>query len=114
MTPTDEGFRLLKHWSMLFAGWQLGSRSEEDQQCRAVRDHRDLTMFLRAEVNAITELLVRKGLVTLPELQDAMDTAALRLGREYERRFPGFRATPGGLVIYDRAKAAKTMEGWPP
>jgi len=48
-------------WRTWFASWQLGTRSDHDGECSAVKDHREVTMLLRAEVNALTKVLIDKG-----------------------------------------------------
>lgn len=58
--------RLCK-WRSILAGWQLGTRADTDPECQAVRDHREVTLLLRAEVNALTQLLVCGGVFTEEE-----------------------------------------------
>lgn len=48
----------LTRWRTLFAGWQLGTRPKGDPECDAVADHRELSVLLRAEVTALTGLLL--------------------------------------------------------
>ncbi len=103
----------LAKWRAVFAGWQLGTRSDQDPECRAVRDHREATLMLRAEANALLGLLVGKGLLTEAEWAEALAREARQLDSDLERRFPGFRTTSSGLVI-DPAKAAETTRGWKP
>lgn len=43
----------LAKWRSVFAGWQLGTRLKEDPECQAVKDHREVTILLRAEVSAL-------------------------------------------------------------
>lgn len=103
----------LAKWRTVFAGWQLGTRSSEDPECQAVRDHRETTIVLRAEVNALTELLVQRGIFTRNDFMQANINECEMLNRDYENRFPGFRATDIGIDI-DVQKAAKTMKNWKP
>ena len=49
--------RLCK-WRAIFAGWQLGTRAKGDPESDAVRDHREVTILLRAEASAMTGLLL--------------------------------------------------------
>ncbi len=97
----------------VFAGWQLGSRSDTDPECQAVRDHRDLSTVLRVESSAISALLIKKGIFTAEELRNAIQEEAEILCHKYEKRFPGFTATDYGLVI-DPKLAAETTKGWRP
>lgn len=103
----------LAKWRTVFAGWQLGTRADTDPECQAVRDHREVTMFLRVEQNALAGLLVRNGVISLKDYQEAIIIEADLLDGDYERRFPGFKTTQDGLQI-DAVKAAETTKGWRP
>ncbi len=102
----------LTKWRGLFAGWQLGTRPKGDPECDAVRDHRELSLLLRAEVNALTGLMIRKGIFTDAEFTRSLLDEAEHLEAELQRRFPGVQATDEGLVFDERAVA--TMRGWKP
>lgn len=102
----------LTKWRAVFAGWQLGTRASSDPECQAVRDHREVTILLRAEVNTLTALLLRAGVFTSEELERALEQEAEQLNADYARRFPGMTATDSGIT-YD-ARAAATMKGWKP
>lgn len=99
-------------WRSVFAGWQLGTRSKDDPECRAVKDHREVTILLRVEVTALTKLLLDKGICTLEELQQAVIEEAGLLEKDYEKRFPGIKATDIG-VSFDH-RAIETMRNWKP
>lgn len=103
----------LAKWRVVFAGWQLGTRPDTDAESRAVRDHREATLLLRAELSAVTDLLVRKGVITAAEWDAAVEREAEALEKSLQDRFPGFRATDQGIQM-DVAKAAETMKGWRP
>jgi len=103
--------RLCK-WRVLLTGWQLGTRPKGDPECDAVRDHREATLILRAEVTALTHMLRRAGIVTVREMQEAVEAEADALSMALETRFPGVRATDSGLELDERA--AETMKGWRP
>jgi hypothetical protein len=109
----DTALNILGKWRSVFAGWQLGTRTTDDPECQAVRDHREVTILLRAEVNALLNLLVKKGVFTAEEWEDALEPEALQLAKDYEAKFPGMRATIYGIQ-YDAALAAQTMKGWKP
>lgn len=104
--------RLCK-WRMVFAGWQLGTRAKGDPECDAVRDHRELSIIMRAELSALVNLLIEKGVFTADEHRAAIEAEAELLNKDYQRRFPGFRATDIGMDI-NTAIAADTMRGWRP
>lgn len=103
----------LTKWRSVFAGWQLGTRADDDPECQAVRDHRELSIIMRAELSALTGLLIARGVFTAEEFSDALDREAEQLNKDYERRFPGFEATDLGMAIDLRA-AQQTMKGWRP
>jgi hypothetical protein len=102
----------LTKWRNVFAGWQLGTRLKGDPECDAVRDHREVTILLRAEYSALTKLLLDAKVFTEAEFQQAMIDECAALERDYERKFPGIRAVEDGLQ-YDR-RATETMKGWRP
>lgn len=103
----------LAKWRTVFAGWQLGTRSKEDAESQAVRDHREVTMLMRAEINAQTQLLVKKGIFTQEEFLTQLTEEAEVLSKVYESKFPGFSATDIGMKM-DVAKAAETTKNWRP
>lgn len=70
-------------------------------------------MILRAEVNALTQLLIKQGVFTKEEYDSEVAGEALLLELAYQKKFPGFRATNTGMVI-DVQKAQETMRGWKP
>lgn len=111
----DRALNMLAKWRSVFAGWQLGTRVESDPECQAVRDHREATILLRAEVNALTALLLKKGVFTAEELTEQTIDEAEHLSASFAKRFPGLEATEHG-ISYDLAKVREhgTMEGWLP
>ena len=58
----------LHHLSIIFASNVLAGRVASEYVRLSVRDVADLAYFLRAEVNAITKLLIDKGIVEKSEL----------------------------------------------
>ena len=72
MTPSKEelaqacsrAMNRLAKWRSVFAGWQLGTRQIGDPESDAVRDHREVTLLLRAEQSALVLLLIEKGIFT--------------------------------------------------
>lgn len=101
-------------WRAVFTGWQLGSVSIENETARAIRDHRDATMLLRVEVNAMLQLMIGKGLFTHAEWCQQVLTEAELLDKAYEAKFPGFRTTADGVLIYNPTLAADTTRHWKP
>jgi hypothetical protein len=103
----------LTKWRSVFAGWQLGTRHKDDPECQAVKDHREVTILLRAELNALIAALFGKGVFTLSEYQQALLLEAEQAQKDLEARFPGYKATDWGMSV-DAEKAAKTTQGWKP
>lgn len=101
-------------WRSLLAGWQLGTRSDTDPECAAVRDHRDATTMLRIESTALTALLIDKGVFTQHEWDAMLERAATKYETDMEVRFPGVRATDIGLSIDARAAAWMRPPNWRP
>jgi len=104
----------LAKWRSVFAGWQLGTRPKTDPECQAVRDQRELLMFLRAESSALRNLLVKKGIFTESEWFEALEVEARELDKSFEALFPGMRATDEGITIFDPGLAHETTKGWKP
>lgn len=102
----------LAKWRGVFAGWQLGTRPKGDPESDAVRDHRELTILMRAELNALTAVLIAKGAFTVDEFNQQLILEAKHLDESFEKRFPGIRSTEMGLA-YD-TRCAETMKGWKP
>ena len=107
-----EALNKLCKWRMVFTDWQLGTRARGDSESEAVRDHREVTIILRAEVSTIIKLLTSKGVCTEDEFRQALLEEAQQLDKDYETAFPGMQSTPDGMQ-YDR-RATETMRGWKP
>ena len=113
MTDLSRILNRLCKWRTVFAGWQLGTRTDTDPEAKAVKDHREVTILLRAEVNALAGLLLKKGIFTQAEFSAQIAEEAEVLNAEYAKKFPGFTATDDGLRV-DIEKAAETTRDWPP
>lgn len=103
---------VLTKWRVLLTGWQLGTRPKGDPEGDAVRDHREVTILLRAESSALVGLLLAKGVITQAEWLDALRREAEQLNKDFERRFPGVTASEEGLTIDKRT--LPWMKGWKP
>jgi hypothetical protein len=90
--------RLCK-WRSVFAGWQLGTRLRGDGESEAVRDHREVTMLLRAEVNALTKILLDAKIVNEDTLTRIVGEEAEYLSAAYEKKFPGAEPTDDGMTF---------------
>lgn len=116
MTPFEKMMQAanrLAKWRSVFAGWQLGTRLDTDPECRAVRDNAERTLLLRAEVSAITRILIEKGVVGAEEVFRVFEDEYNALSQDLETRFPGAQATDQGMQ-FDIQKWAETTQGWLP
>ena len=105
----------LAKWRKFFASWQLGTVPAADGRYKAVADHREVSILMRAELSALTGLLISKGTFTQEEFRGSLEREAKLLDHEYEERFPGWRSLPEGLSM-KLPEAAETMRkmGFPP
>ncbi len=103
----------LAKWRSVFAGWQLGTRSLSDPESNAVRDHREVTILMRAELNALVGLMVEKGIFTTEEYAARLDNEAEWLDKQYENKFPGFSTNATGVVM-KMPEVLTTTAGWRP
>lgn len=74
------------------------------------------TMFLRAEVNALTQLLIKKGVFKEKEWERQWEIEIQNLFHGYAKDFPEIEFTDKGFIIKDKdALYARSMkEEWPP
>src|ERR1700733_4291503 len=98
----------LARWRKFFASWQLGTTSAQDGRYKAVAHHREMSIMLRAEQSALTGLLIRKGVFTQEEFQEALLCEAKQLDHDYEESYPGWRSTAHGMHM-KMPEAAETM-----
>lgn len=106
--------RLCK-WRVHFAGWLLGTRLKSDPQSQWARDNAEKLLVLRAEVSALSRILIDQGVVTAEQFTVQVGQEAVALSNMMEERWPGVTATDDGLH-YDlpRVAAAGWMAGWLP
>jgi hypothetical protein len=66
-------------------------------------------------LTALAGLLIRKGVITAEEFNEAVGQEAEQLSADYSNRFRGMRATDAG-ISYDFAVIQEhgTMDGWLP
>jgi len=103
----------LAKWRSVFAGWQLGTRLDSDPECQAIRDHREVSMLMRAEINALTKLCLDAGVFTARDFTEQVIVECDLLSDDYAERFPGMSATDDGIT-YELPLAGETMKGWLP
>lgn len=99
LTAYHEALNKLHKWRTIFVSWQLGTRSNTDGEALAVGDHRSVTLIMRAELNALVALMVKKGVFTEEEYVTQIIEEAQQQDKDMEERFPGVRASPVGLIF---------------
>src|SRR5262245_65268012 len=104
----SQALETLGKWRKLLAGWQLGTRPNDDPEAAAVRDQREAQLVMRAEISALANLLIKKGVFTADEYQAQMDLEATELCKAFETYWKGFKATPVGLEM-SMPEAGETM-----
>lgn len=109
---TRQKLERLCKWRSVFTGWQLGTRPASDPETQAIRSSSEARLLMRAELSALTGLLIKKGIITEDEFAQALGDEADLLCADLEKLFPGMAATDEGMR-YD-SRAAETMKGWKP
>jgi hypothetical protein len=106
--------RLCK-WRTVFLGWMLGTVPDGTPGLKAHKDRVDAQIMHRVEINALTALLINKGVFTVDEFMAQIVEECAHKEREYEAMFPGHKATDIGVTI-DIEKAMETYKrmGFPP
>lgn len=99
MADATAALNRLCKWRSVLAGWHLGTRSADAPGVQAMRDLQDFRLVMRAEMNAITELMIQKGIFTKAEYDAALALAADECELDLQRSFPGYRATDAGMDI---------------
>lgn len=78
---------------------------------RYVRDVGEKLLIQRAELSALSGLLIQKGVFTQLELTAQVEVECEALMQLLEGAFPGFKSSDEGLSI-ETAAALLTMQGW--
>jgi hypothetical protein len=106
--------RLCK-WRTVLAGWHLGSKAKDAPGVPAMRDLQDFRLLIRAEVSALTELLIQKGVFTEAEYRTQLEAEAVRCDLQWEAFFPGYQTTDVGVTINPTvARETNRIRGFPP
>lgn len=114
---TNRALQRLTKWRRVFAAWQfgpdhlLGDNANCPAPVHAVRDHREVTMLMRAELSALVILLVQKGVFTTGEYEAQLEVEATHLDVIYEQKFPGFIAGDDGITLHN-PEALQTLQSF--
>lgn len=98
--------RLCK-WRSVFIGWMLGTVPEGTPGLKAHKDRVDAQLMHRVEINALTALLIKKGVFSTEEFMAQIVEECGYKQRELEELFPGYKATDIGISV-EPATAAET------
>jgi hypothetical protein len=106
--------RLCK-WRSVFAGWKFGTTDAKAGPVRCFRDQMDDRLTSRAELSALTQLLICKGVFTQEEYVDQVEIEANAMHAFLEHKFDGARATEEGIAMdVPRFHATTQKLGFPP
>jgi hypothetical protein len=112
-TDVIRALNRLAKWRSLLAGWQLGTKPDTDPETQAVRDLQEARLLMRAEVTALTGLLLQKGVFTEDEFTEQVGVEAVELDQAFSRRFPGVESSDHGLKLDPvEVNRAGWMKGW--
>lgn len=102
-------------WRGVFIAWMHGTVAEGTPGLKAHKDRVDLQIMYRVEINALTALLIKKGVFTVEEFMAQVIEECELKEKEYEGKFPGYKSTDEGISI-DIAVVQQTMKrmGFPP
>lgn len=104
----------LGKWRSVLVGWMVGTRSKDAPGVQALRDAAEARLILRSEVNALTALLIEKGVFTVDEFKKQVALECEEYCQALERVFPGYRATDEGIAIQpELAKQTNERLGFP-
>lgn len=109
MTQMTSTNRLAK-WRRIFMNWQIGNAPKGHLEGDAIVHHRELSMILRAECNALAALLIQKGVFSQIEFTAQTEVEAEHLATEYEKLFPGLKVTDDGITTTDLMEGARTLD----
>ena len=104
MSGRDACNKLCK-WRSVLVGWMIGSKGANVPGVQGYRDLIDRSLLLRAEIDALCQLLLRKGLMTAAEFDAALAESALAYDQMLEHRFPGYSTTMDGVRINPQVAA---------
>lgn len=119
MNLSEEIFDLsskLRQYARLASNRLLGTRLSQDGGYKVVVSLEEARLFHRAELNAVSRLLIDKGIFTTDELQTQTKEEMVYLLKGLERDWPEIEAHADSYIVkdtkayYERSK----REGWPP
>jgi hypothetical protein len=102
------------HWKVVLTNWQLGTRDANNGTLMAIQDLHDTLLRKQVKLDALTEILINRGLVSPEALLEKQIEVAVRLDQSMESKFPGVKTTDAGLDIEAEAyQETKDRLGFP-
>lgn len=103
-----EGYERLAKWRRVFLGQFLGRDYLYKQPFprgreKALIDLFEKTLFLRVEVSAMINILLKSGLITEGEYEVQLLTEIQEMHKAMEKKFPGFQAEDDGMRVDPQA-----------
>lgn len=105
----EKALNRLAKWRRMFALWHFaGQDLKGHPSYDAMTDLREVVIIMRAELSAMTQLMVKKGVFTQAEWDAQMAVECVHLQVAYEKLFPGIKAYDMGLE-FKNPEALQTM-----
>lgn len=101
----NKAMNKLCKWRSVFVGWMIGTKRGDEPGVQAYRDAVDFRLAARVELNALSTLLIEKGVFTREEFTAQVAIEAGLYDTQLEKLFPGYRTTDEGLSIDPRVAA---------
>jgi hypothetical protein len=87
------------HWKEVLATWQLGTRDANNGTYQALQDLHENLIRKQVQLDAVTEILVCRGIFSPEDLLEKQIELAVRLDQNMETKFPGVKTTDSGLDV---------------
>lgn len=101
-------------WKEILANWQLGTKDDTDGEFRALQDAHDTNIRKGVKLEALTELLLARGIIRPEELIEKQIELAVRFDKSMEDKFPGAKVTDDGIEVDETVYAdTKSRLGFP-
>lgn len=112
----ERAMRRARQVGRLTVGRIFGTTPNTDGRYLAIMDLEERAIFCRAEVNAITAILMKKGLFTKDEFDEQLVDELNYLAKLYADKFPEVEFTEIGITVKDvkAFQARSKRERWPP
>lgn len=104
-----EALEVLAKWRAAWGMMATMGTSAAFERC--IRDMAEHLLMQRAELNALANLMVQKGVFAATEFTAQVEVEAELHSKVLEQSFPGFSASVAGLTL-TQPMAERTMRAW--